>query len=193
MIYSISVNKILKANLASLMHQNWIKFSTKLLLNIKQIEIRKLEFLPPLFLYKHSTFYWMKFPTPMWKSILSHLEQDCYDWSMKAKHAWSYFETLLSLHILRAIYSMEHLKRWSKMFFRLLHSSTAHKKSSFFIKDFFRCDQIRRKLRIWSHLLKKSLMETFIGVPISGSQLAICDQFRWLASGLFLFPKIANG
>ena len=31
------------------------------------------------------------------------------------------------------------------------------------IKDFFsKCDQIRRKLRIWSHLLKKSLMENFI-------------------------------
>ena len=30
-------------------------------------------------------------------------------------------------------------------------------------KDFFsKCDQIRRKLRIWSHLLKKSLMENFI-------------------------------
>ena len=29
-------------------------------------------------------------------------------------------------------------------------------------KDFFsKCDQIRRKLRIWSHLLKKSLMENF--------------------------------
>ena len=31
------------------------------------------------------------------------------------------------------------------------------------IKDFFsKCDQIRRKLRIWSHVLKKSLMENFI-------------------------------
>ena len=31
------------------------------------------------------------------------------------------------------------------------------------IKDFFnKCDQIRRKLRIWSHLLKKSLMKNFI-------------------------------
>ena len=27
---------------------------------------------------------------------------------------------------------------------------------------FSKCDQIRRKLRIWSHLLKKSLMENFI-------------------------------
>ena len=33
----------------------------------------------------------------------------------------------------------------------------------FSIKDFFsKCDQIRRKPRIWSHLLKKSLMENFI-------------------------------
>ena len=33
----------------------------------------------------------------------------------------------------------------------------------FSIKDFFRkCDKIRRKLRIWSHLLKKSLMEHVI-------------------------------
>ena len=31
------------------------------------------------------------------------------------------------------------------------------------IKDFFsKCDQIRRKLQIWSHLLKKSLMGNFI-------------------------------
>ena len=35
-------------------------------------------------------------------------------------------------------------------------------KMKFSIKDFFsKCDQIRRKLRIWSHLLKKSLMENF--------------------------------
>ena len=38
---------------------------------------------------------------------------------------------------------------------------TARKKK-FSIKDFFsKCDQIRRKLRIWSHLLKKLLMENF--------------------------------
>ena len=33
----------------------------------------------------------------------------------------------------------------------------------FSIQDFFsKCDQIRSFLRIWSHLLKKSLMENFI-------------------------------
>ena len=38
-----------------------------------------------------------------------------------------------------------------------------HKKVKFSIKDFFnKCDQIRSLLWIWSHLLKKSLMENFI-------------------------------
>ena len=33
----------------------------------------------------------------------------------------------------------------------------------FSIQDLFsKCDQIRRKLQIWSHLLKKSVMENFI-------------------------------
>ena len=33
----------------------------------------------------------------------------------------------------------------------------------FSVKDLFsKCDQIRKKLRIWSHLLKKALMKQFI-------------------------------
>ena len=36
-------------------------------------------------------------------------------------------------------------------------------KMKFSIADFFsKCDQIRRKLQIWSHILKKSAMENFI-------------------------------
>ena len=36
-------------------------------------------------------------------------------------------------------------------------------KMKFLIKDFFsQCDQIRKNLRNWSHLLDKSLMESFI-------------------------------
>ena len=36
-------------------------------------------------------------------------------------------------------------------------------KMKFSIEDFFsRCEQVRRKLRIWSHLLKKFSMENFI-------------------------------
>ena len=42
-------------------------------------------------------------------------------------------------------------------------------KMKFYIKDFFRkCDQIRNFLRIWSHLLKKSLMENFIFCAVLG-------------------------
>ena len=37
-----------------------------------------------------------------------------------------------------------------------------HNKMKFSMKDFFsKCDQICRKLKIWSHLLKKSLMGNF--------------------------------
>ena len=40
-------------------------------------------------------------------------------------------------------------------------------KMKFSVKDFFsKCDQIRRKLRIWSHLLKKSLKENFIFLAV---------------------------
>ena len=39
----------------------------------------------------------------------------------------------------------------------------------FSIKDFFsKCDQIRRKLRICLHLLKRSLMESFIFCAVTG-------------------------
>ena len=41
-------------------------------------------------------------------------------------------------------------------------------KMKFSTKDFFsKCDQIRRKLQIWSRLLKKSLMEHFIFCALS--------------------------
>ena len=51
---------------------------------------------------------------------------------------------------------------YQKKEFQGTFSFTAHK-MKFSIKDFFsKCDQIRSFLRIWSHLLKKSLMENFI-------------------------------
>ena len=47
----------------------------------------------------------------------------------------------------------------------MLIEKALHKKMKFSINDFFsKCDQIRSKLRIWSYLLKKSLMENFIFV-----------------------------
>ena len=48
----------------------------------------------------------------------------------------------------------------------------------FHIKDFFhKFDKIRRKLRIWSHLLKKSLMENFF-CAVKGPTQAITSSMR---------------
>ena len=58
--------------------------------------------------------------------------------------------------------------------------NTTAQKMKFFINDFFsKCDQIRKKLRIWSHLRKKSLMENFIfcaGYVIHAEHLALNDK-----------------
>ena len=57
----------------------------------------------------------------------------------------------------------------------------------FSIKDFHsKCDQIRRKLWIWSHLLKKALMENFIFLcsdtltlsQISNFDVVVFEQWR---------------
>ena len=46
-------------------------------------------------------------------------------------------------------------------------SSSHHTKNKFPIKDFFnKCDQIHRKLQVWSHLLK-SLMENLVFCAVS--------------------------
>ena len=46
----------------------------------------------------------------------------------------------------------------------------------FSVKNFFsKCDQIRRKLQIWSHLLKKSLMKNFIFCAVSKSVCFAAD------------------
>ena len=45
---------------------------------------------------------------------------------------------------------------------------------NFSIKDFFsKCDQIRRKLRIWSHLLKNFLVENFIFCAVKDKMINI--------------------
>ena len=55
---------------------------------------------------------------------------------------------------------------WSNCFLLCFPSQVAQntaQKMKFSIKDFFsKSDQIRSFLRIWSHVLKKSLMENFI-------------------------------
>ena len=51
----------------------------------------------------------------------------------------------------------------STVFFKQRKSKLTSQKMKFFITGFFsKFDQIRRKLWIWSHLLKKSVMKNFI-------------------------------
>ena len=60
------------------------------------------------------------------------------------------------------IYHMENFGR--------IKAALAAQKLKFSIKDFFsKCDQIHGKLRIWSHLLKESLMKnfSFCAVPLN--------------------------
>ena len=80
------------------------------------------------------------------------------------------FLPTLCVHLSNEILFHPSLEKFSVAFLTLnvrLSSSdlshTLHKKLKFSIKYFFiKCDQICRKLRIWSHLLKKFLMENFI-------------------------------
>ena len=67
-------------------------------------------------------------------------------------------------------------------------------KMKFSIKDFFsKCDQIRRKLRIWSHLLKKSLMKNFIFCVVIEQlhDLLKTEKFRSVFSSLLLLHVLS--
>ena len=65
--------------------------------------------------------------------------------------------------ILKAAKNLPALLREAVSNIMVTISALTAQKMRFSIKDFFsKCDQSRRKLRIWSDLLKKSLMEHFI-------------------------------
>ena len=69
------------------------------------------------------------------------------------------------LKLLKKRYSWSSKKQYlhDVMVIITLYFFTNCKQMKFSIKDFFsKCEQIRRKLYIWSHLLKKSLMENCI-------------------------------
>ena len=81
-------------------------------------------------------------------------------WSTKRFFLFSTFITMLCFMCYTGYASKKVLK------FDLIKFISAHftaQKMKFLTKDFFsKCSQIRRKLWIWSHLLKKSSMENFI-------------------------------
>ena len=56
----------------------------------------------------------------------------------------------------------------------------------FSINDFFsKCDEIHTKLRIWSHLLKKSLMENFIFCAVPAHNIFACPNRDYSYYSLF--------
>ena len=91
---------------------------------------------------------------PYWKT--SFFVQCPYDVWLVSESVFEYiFEVALSL--------IKTFKSYKKQLLDKSKYWTVDDTDKFSITDFFsRCDQIRWKLRIWSHLLKKSLMENFI-------------------------------
>ena len=80
----------------------------------------------------------------------------------------------------------------SKSIFDIEYSQvTLHTKKKFSIKDFLsKCDQIHKwshHLRIWSHLLKKSLMENFISFALSQKTHILVYFTQWLF--LLFYPQ----
>ena len=72
----------------------------------------------------------------------------------------------------------------------LLLLNFTEQKLKFSIKDFFnKLDKIRRELLIWSHLLKKSLMENFIFCAVF-EHVSVC----WVKQGVFtqLYRNVVN-
>ena len=68
-------------------------------------------------------------------------------WRQKSNYTWHYI--LLDMNNMSFSFDVQNFNTVQKM--------------KFPVKDFFsKCDQICGKLRIWSHLLKKSLLENFI-------------------------------
>ena len=81
----------------------------------------------------------------------------------------------------KVLVDINYLFVWNILTICLWKSRTiATQKMKFPIKDFFsKCDQIRSFLRIWSHLLRKSLMENNIFCAVYS------EKFVKLLSGLF--------
>ena len=75
----------------------------------------------------------------------------------------------MNIHLLSQVWIKIIVQFDSEFFLEIITTTPTAQKMKFSIKDFFsKCDQIRSFLRLWSHLLKKSLMENviFLQCPI---------------------------
>ena len=79
----------------------------------------------------------------------------------------------------------------TKLHFPNSEYESMHKKLKFSIKDFFsKCDQIHSFLRIWSHVLKKFLIQNFLCSAYCIYQVTL-NYFRYLNS--FVTINAVNG
>ena len=75
-------------------------------------------------------------------------------------------------------------------------SLSTKQKVKFFIKDFLsKCDKICKKLRIWSYLLKKSLIENFIffgvfAIETSETFLTVMGHISWAIRSIRQFGEL---
>ena len=114
-------------------------------------EVSRLRSLCPTIVWHHlSQWQWVRYKETMWtlRCVFSQ--------SQSIYHI--YFESALFLEVIFKVKEKERLA-----LVRLIHPFNTAQKMKFSIKDFFsKCDQTRSLLRIWAHILKKSLMENFI-------------------------------
>ena len=80
-------------------------------------------------------------------------------------------------HLDQLLWTSNENDDYDKRFLAIIAWQNTAQKMKFFIKDFFsKCDQIRNFLRIWSHLLRKSLMENFIFCGLKPHLASILDR-----------------
>ena len=78
---------------------------------------------------------------------------------------------------------MNNIYEW--LFLKSIKRHITAQKMKFSIKDFFsKCEQIRSFMRIWSHLLKKSLMENFIFVQCIFNTYSLNNNNQDISIGL---------
>ena len=94
------------------------------------------------------------------------------------------------LHFVRPIRSLKFLHRddYKLNIFMLIEKTITAPKIKLFIRDFFfnKCDQICRKLRIWSDLLEKCLIKNFIFCAVN--VLRDCSHHKVKSNNHTLIP-----
>ena len=106
---------------------------------------------------RYWTSTWREYPS--WLSSLWFFIKSSLNWEVLLIHL-NYLPEVFATFLNHLNYLFQILEIWRFFIFIIIFIA---KKMKFSIKDFCsKCDQIPSFLRIWSHFLKKSLVENFI-------------------------------